>query len=101
MATHGPCETEGPGLLPLPGPPSGIENITAGDQAPQRRPPTQTSTDYTKAGAAGPPGDNGWSRTGARTCTPHFISSKQLMLARTSSIPSLDSAPSCGAEGRF
>ncbi|MGY2743591.1 hypothetical protein ACVWZ8_004186 [Arthrobacter sp. UYCu723] len=29
MATHGPCETEGPGLLPLPGP-SGIKDITAG-----------------------------------------------------------------------
>jgi hypothetical protein len=37
MATHGPCETEGPGLLPYQAP-SGIEDITAGIRPRSARP---------------------------------------------------------------
>ena len=63
MATHGPCETEGPGpLLPLLGP-SGIKDITAGDQAPAA-PPNQTARITPKPALRDRPGDNGRPRTG-------------------------------------
>lgn len=61
MATHGPCETEGPGLSGRYRAQSGIEDITAGPRSAAHH---AEGTDYTKAGAPGPPGDNGRSRTG-------------------------------------
>ena len=62
MATHGPCETEGPGLLPYLAP-SGIKDITAGIR-PRSAAHHADGTDHTKPALPGPPGDNGRSRTG-------------------------------------
>jgi hypothetical protein len=52
MATHGPCETEGPDLLPYLVQ-SGIEDITAGIRPRSARPARRRHGEYTKAGAAG------------------------------------------------
>ena len=64
MATHGTCDTEGPGLKgpTLAVPPVRIKDITAGLQARQRPPSTRGNTSD-QAGAAGPPGDNEAART--------------------------------------
>lgn len=87
MATHGPCETEGPGLLPYEAP-SGIEDITARGQAPAAPAQHAHGTDYTKAGRCRAcPGDNGRSRTGMRPRSHHFISSRTPLLPTSRSTP--------------
>ncbi|ALV39889.1 hypothetical protein AU252_00855 [Pseudarthrobacter sulfonivorans] len=59
--------------MPLPGPVR-IKDITAGDEAPQRRLP-QTATDYTQAGAAGTgPAIMAGPRRAENVAIPHFIS---------------------------
>lgn len=74
MATHGRCETEGPGP-PVPAGicPSGIEDITAGVQVPQRRPSSGVS-EHPKPALQDRPAIMGRPRTG-RTRS-HFISSR-------------------------
>lgn len=88
MATHGPCETEGPGPACRHLAPVRDRGHQRRDQAPAAPPTTQTPRTTTKAGAAGgPPAIMAGPGRGAR---PARLTSYRLTSCETPSLPGGD-----------